>query len=213
MHRLESLCHRILLAEMLCAPSLDRGRRHRYSVARSPPERRPARTMIIIDGYNLLFAIADFSERGFEEALEGARGRLLARLATLERRGGEKVRVVFDCRRPTSGPRQAGTAGGVEVVFASPRRSADDEIRAMVAGSTAPRHILVVTSDRELAEACRKLGARVTGAKAFYSRLVRLTDALDAEAAERQQKTRAPSAAEVARWLRIFGEGERDDLP
>ncbi len=167
--------------------------------------------MIIVDGYNLLFAIAELPERVSEEALERARGRLLARLANLGQHRGEKVVVVFDCRRP--GPRRVEAVGGVEVVFAGPRRSADDEIRAMVANSTAPRHILVVTSDRELAEACRKLGARVTGVRGFYSRLVRLSDTLEAEAEEWRQKTRAPSAAEIAKWLRVFGDGAEDGLP
>lgn len=163
---------------------------------------------IVVDGYNLLFAIAEFRGRRVAEAIERARGELLARLATFGRHEGERVRVVFDCRRPTAGLRRTERVGGVEVVFAGPRRSADDEIRAMVASSTSPRHILVVTSDRELAKACGKLGARVAGTKAFYSRLVRATDGLEADEAERREKTRRPSAAEVARWLDVFGKDE-----
>ena len=168
---------------------------------------------VVVDGYNLVFAVADFAELDFSQAIEEARREVLARLASLHRHSGERVTVVFDRRRPTGEAWHSERVGGVRVVFSRPPRTADDEIRALVSRSTAPRHILVVTSDRELAEACRKLGARVTGVRGFYSRLVRLSDTLEAEAEEWRQKTRAPSAAEIAKWLRVFGDGAEDGLP
>jgi len=161
---------------------------------------------VVVDGYNLVFAVADFAERQFSQAVEEARREVLARLASLHRHSGERVTVVFDRRRPTGEAWHSERVGGVRVVFSRPPRTADDEIRALVSRSTAPRHILVVTSDRQLAGDCRRLGARVAGAKTFFSRLVRLTDRLEAEEAEHREKTRRPSAAEVAEWLKIFGE-------
>jgi len=162
--------------------------------------------MIVVDGYNVVFAIADFATLSEREAIERARRDLLERLAKFRRHCKVRVTVVFDRRRPTGGAWQTERVGGVRVVFPSPPRTADDEIRALVSRSSAPRHILVVTSDRELVKTCRKLGAKVRGARAFYRGLARETDRLEAEEAEHREKTRRPSAAEVAEWLKIFGE-------
>ena len=72
-------------------------------------------------------------------------------------------------------PDLAGRTGAVEVVIApsSParRNAADDEIVRLLEASGTAGGVRVATSDRELAERVRALGADVEGARTFRERL------------------------------------------
>ena len=86
---------------------------------------------------------------------------------------GDRVTVVFDRRPPDMEP---GTFDGVEVAFARRRgrNAADHEIVTMVDADEDPDSIDVVTSDAQLAERVRELGARVTSSGRFLRRLDRV---------------------------------------
>jgi hypothetical protein len=68
-----------------------------------------------------------------------------------------------------------------------------------------------VTSDRALADACRRAGAEVVGAKTFHGRLTDRLRAADAERHEQQIKREPPSAAEVREFLELFGGDMQDE--
>lgn len=93
--------------------------------------------------------------------------RLVGRLQHLAR--AEPITVVFDGRPPPDLPE--GEHAGVTIRYA--RRAgpdaADDRIVELLADCTAA--CTVVTSDRELAERVRQLGAHVVGAQTLLSRL------------------------------------------
>jgi hypothetical protein len=129
-----------------------------------PRQRRPADASLllewlrlpgahlIVDGYNV-------TKTGYGElALAEQRDRLTRSLAALAARTGAEVTVVFDGAAvvvPTSSPR------GVRVVFSPPGVIADDVIRRMAAAEPVGRVLVVVTSDREIADAVRRTGSRV----------------------------------------------------
>ncbi|OGX39796.1 MAG: hypothetical protein A3D87_07320 [Omnitrophica WOR_2 bacterium RIFCSPHIGHO2_02_FULL_50_17] len=77
-----------------------------------------------------------------------------------------KVTVVFDGQPGIWG---GGAASGVEVIFAK-GRSADEEIKAVVAGSEHRKNMAVVTDDREIQYAVRALGAKVCGVDEFLEK-------------------------------------------
>ena len=101
---------------------------------------------------------------------DGAVRRLVAELDRFAAATGEDVTVVFDCRPPDLDP---GRHGAVEVGFASRRgrNAADHEIVAMVAADPDPGGLVVVTSDRRLAERVRELGARIEPSMRFRRRV------------------------------------------
>jgi predicted RNA-binding protein with PIN domain len=84
----------------------------------------------------------------------------------------DDVTVVFD-RRPTG--MRAGRHGPIRVAFArgKGRNAADHDIVRMVEEDADAGSIVVVTSDRELAERVRELGAAVEPAGRFRARLDR----------------------------------------
>jgi predicted RNA-binding protein with PIN domain len=97
----------------------------------------------------------------------GAMRRLVGSLGAFASEAGEPVTVVFDGR-----PFELAS-DDIEVVFAPTRgrNAADDEIVRMVEDAPDPESITVVTSDRELAERIRAIGADVAPARAFRARL------------------------------------------
>lgn len=163
---------------------------------------------LIIDGYNVLFAIGRYGGKPIGEVIEQARTRLLHQLVRYHQETGDGVTVIFDSKQPAGGASREESLPGVRIRYSHPPRTADDDIRRLVETSTAPRHIRVVTSDRALARDCAQAGADVVGAKTFYHELSRQTRQADAEGREHQLKREPPSADEVREWLEIFGDDE-----
>lgn len=156
--------------------------------------------MRIIDGYNLIGAAGvlglDLAAPDKEDRLL----RLLARHRAL-RRSRAPVLVVFDGShgRLAHGPRRFSRLG-IAVEYAL-GETADAVIARRVRSARTPGEVEVVTSDRELLRAVASWGARGTRSQAFADELARAL-----AAAPGAEKPEAPDAADVARWLDIFGD-------
>ena len=109
---------------------------------------------LIVDGYNV-------SKTGYPElTLAQQRDRLVRSLAALAARTSAEVTVVFDGAAVAV---PAGPTRGVRVLFSPPGVIADDVIRDLAAAEPAGRVVVVVSSDREVADRVRSLGARTAG--------------------------------------------------
>jgi predicted RNA-binding protein with PIN domain len=110
------------------------------------------RVHVIVDGYNV-------TKTAWPSAtLESQRARLLNGMAAVVARTGAEATVVFDGaemrqRPPVTAPR------GVRVMFSPPGVIADDKIRDLLEAEPRGRPVVVVSSDREVAEAARQAGA------------------------------------------------------
>jgi predicted RNA-binding protein with PIN domain len=124
---------------------------------------------LVIDGYNVIG-----SRGGLYGDAAAKRDAFMAELARYARRKGHAVTVVFDGFPPGLAGAPGGVSGvmrssaGLRVVFAEHER-ADDVIirlaRRLREGGT------IVTSDREVRDACRACGCVVLGAHVFDERL------------------------------------------
>jgi predicted RNA-binding protein with PIN domain len=162
----------------------------------------------IVDGYNVLFAIAHYRGQSVSDAIDEARERLMDRLARYGRRTGEGVTVVFDSRKGRGGAEQQETPGGVRVLYSHPPRIADDDIKRLVEASASGGQVRVITSDRELAHACRQRGASVAGAMTFWRELSRAVEDDRGDQDETIQKHQAPSDEEMREYLDAFGDAD-----
>jgi len=116
---------------------------------------------VLIDGYNVT---KDQAGRPLL-SLADQRAWLVAVAAGVGARFDRRLTVVFD---GTDVVAPAGaTPRSVRVVFSVGEESADARIVALVAQVPAPRPVLVVSSDREVADDARALGANVVPSRAF----------------------------------------------
>lgn len=123
------------------------------------------RAHLIVDGYNV-------TKRGFSEmSLEQQRQRLIAGLGGIAAQTGDEVTVVFDGAERVLGlpppPR------GVRVLFSRRGETADELIRQLVRAEPPGRPLIVVSSDREVADGVRRHGAYPMDADALLRRLAR----------------------------------------
>jgi predicted RNA-binding protein with PIN domain len=147
---------------------------------------------ILIDGHNLIGQLPTISLEDPDDEEKLAR-----LLSSYRARTGKAITVVFD-------PGGAFTVskrrqlGGVKIVFAPFGSNADRVIIQRVQKLHNPNEWLVVTSDRELAEAVSRLGAGVQSAGAFASEL---TGPVEASQDWRESSL---SPDEVDSWLALF---------
>lgn len=111
------------------------------------------RVHLIVDGYNV-------SKEAWPSApLEQQRTRLVAGLAGLVGGKGVETTVVFDGADLLHTP-AVPSPRAVRVRFSPPGVIADDIIRQLVAAEPSGRPVVVVSTDREVAESVTKMGAR-----------------------------------------------------
>lgn len=107
---------------------------------------------LMIDGYNVTMA-------GYGTLpLEVQRSRLLGGLAALAARTNVEVTCVFDGAELT-GPVPTAAPRGVRVRFSAPGETADELIRRLARAEPPGRPVVVVSSDREVADGVRRAGA------------------------------------------------------
>jgi predicted RNA-binding protein with PIN domain len=121
---------------------------------------------VIVDGYNV-------TKTGYPDLpLDQQRTRLVAGLAALAARSGAEVTCCFD-GATVAGHVPSMSGRGVRVRFSKPGEIADELIRRLVRAEPRGRPVVVVSSDREVADAVRRHGARPVSASALVRRLDR----------------------------------------
>jgi predicted RNA-binding protein with PIN domain/uncharacterized protein YoxC len=123
------------------------------------------RVHLVIDGYNV-------TKTGFPGvALEQQRTRLLAGLAGLAAQTNAEITVVFDGAGRL--PAAPGVPRGVRVIFSPPEETADEVIRRLVRAEPEGRAVVVVSSDKEVADGIRRAGAYAVPSAVLVRRLDR----------------------------------------
>jgi predicted RNA-binding protein with PIN domain len=121
---------------------------------------------LVVDGYNV-------TKTGYPElSLSDQRDLLVHQLAVLAARTGAEVTLVFDGAGVVAVP--AAAPRGVRVLFSDPGVLADDVIRALVTAEPEGRPVVVVTSDRAVADSVRRRGAHPVPSAVLLARLGRV---------------------------------------
>jgi len=121
---------------------------------------------VIVDGYNV-------TKTGYPDLpLDQQRSRLVAGLVALVARSGAEVTCCFDGATVT-GHVPSMSRRGVRVLFSKPGEIADELIRRLVRAEPEGRPVVVVSSDREVADGVRRNGARPVSSAALVRRLDR----------------------------------------
>ncbi|CAM3205662.1 NYN domain-containing protein [Stackebrandtia soli] len=123
------------------------------------------RAHLIIDGYNV--TIGGYGGL----TLEQQRQRLVNHVAGLRAQSGAEVTVVFDGADVTASRKQQ--TKGVRVLFSRKGRTADELIRELVRNEPPGRPLIVVSSDKEVADGTRRLGAYPLPSSALLRKIER----------------------------------------
>ena len=177
---------------------------------------------IIIDGYNVIFKVSELGYTTEKCDIEVLRNRFLTLLEQYKEKRKHKLIVVFDGQG--TGNSSETRVAGIDVVFSRQDLDADEEIKRMVNGSENPRHITVITSDRDIEQYVRKYGCKVVEPLAFYRDIKKKVAHIQAAGNEDSRfkkeeddepisKYLGPSKSEAQYWLKVFSKetGKRSD--
>ncbi|MFI0349822.1 NYN domain-containing protein [Actinomadura sp. 9N407] len=121
---------------------------------------------LVVDGYNV-------TKTGYGELpLADQRGRLLSGLGGLAAQTRAEVTCVFDGAE-LDAPVAIAAPRGVRVLFSRPGSTADELIGELVRAEPPGRAVVVVSTDREVADAARRANARPAPATLLLRRLGR----------------------------------------
>jgi len=160
---------------------------------------------LLIDGYNLLHVTGIFGRGMGPGTLERSRRALLNFLAeSLTDEEAARTTVVFDAQNPPPGLPRRVVHRGITIVYASQNENADERLEELIASDSAPRQLVVVSSDHRLHRAARRRKAQAIDSDQWYAMIVR----------RRQERQQASPAAtkpegpltpgEVEYWLGVF---------
>lgn len=168
---------------------------------------------VLIDGYNLLMTRFPRAIRGSSNRLERARKHLLDWLVNrLDE--GIIATVAFDARGPERSRREPTRqrVNGIEVVFATGVRSADELIFSLCRQHPAPSRLTVVSNDREIQRGAKKCRAHWLSCEEFEAQLTAPQNSKPVQTnSAPAEKPGAPSADEVASYSAIFHVGDLAD--
>jgi predicted RNA-binding protein with PIN domain len=121
---------------------------------------------LVVDGYNV-------TKTGYAEIpLEQQRARLVGALGGIAAQTGAEVTVVFDGAERVIG--LAPAPRGVRVLFSRKDETADELIRRLVRAEPAGRPVVVISSDKEVADGVRRHGAYPLSSPTLIRRLARV---------------------------------------
>lgn len=156
----------------------------------------------LIDGNNLFHALR-------KAGIDAGRGKICEMLAPLAV-GKETVTVVFDGRRPRGWGVPEDTRQRVEILF-SDAATADDLILDRIEDNTAPKRLVVVSTDRRIRQAARRRRCRIVLSEDFIALLLAASEPAPPRPREPGEKYRGLTEEESQRWLEEFGLGDNVD--
>ena len=122
--------------------------------------------MVIVDGYNVIYAWACLREAK-RKGLEYAREKLIQIMTRYQDFNNKDVSIVFDGSKKFDHILSDQTETGINVIFSKNGKTADTVIERMVYKLSDKSKALVVTSDRLIRMMIGGMGARSVSAEEF----------------------------------------------
>jgi predicted RNA-binding protein with PIN domain len=161
---------------------------------------------LLIDGYNLMHAAGVMGRGRGKGALERAREALLNVLAeSLPADALDRTTIVFDARDPPWGLSRKLDHRGMTVYFASRHEDADSMIEELIRADSAPKRLIVVSSDHRLHRAAKRRRATAVDSDRWFRDLMQARLERAAGSPSEMSKPEGPfSPGEVEFWLKQF---------
>jgi predicted RNA-binding protein with PIN domain len=154
---------------------------------------------VLIDGYNLLRAVQNFLDH--PDTITDVQ--LCLVLGEYLPRVKKKGKIIFD----GTGPRDKTAFKNIknlEVLFSGSNYEADDIIEKLVLENTAPKRLVVVSSDRRIKAAAKKRKATAISSIDFWEGVIKQLEKKRRKP-EPREKFSGISKFETELWLKEFG--------
>jgi predicted RNA-binding protein with PIN domain len=178
---------------------------------------------IIIDGYNLLCTCGFVGSKVGPGTLERARGSFLGFLCQVfPRPERSDVTVVFDSALRVSDLPNQVNHQGLQVHYATGHRDADEMIIEFIQRHSAPKTLLIVSSDHQIQVAAKRRRARFVDSEVWYDQILEqkksdstvMASAVELKAAstlEAKASETGLSIEESEKWMAEFRIREQAD--
>jgi len=170
-----------------------------------------SRMTLLIDGYNLLHVTGIFGRGIGPGTFQRSREALLRFLAASLDPGQRKnTTVVFDAAEAPPGLPRTVAQEEMTVRYATDYPDADTLIEELIQSDSAPRSLLVVSSDHRIQRAARRRRARTIDSDVWYADLwQRRVQSLDSQQRSFPEKPLGElSATEIDYWVNEFSSGD-----
>ncbi len=170
----------------------------------------------LIDGFNLFFVMMPRRTGRDQPPDDQELDRFLQTLSgALRRCQTGRVTVVFDARqRPLWAPRREQRYG-LHIINAIDAPEADDVIIQLIQQDSAPRHLVVVSSDRRIRDVARRRKAKVCTSQEFVRQLRSgaQTGGVDQELSEAEKPEGPFTKAEIDRYMNLYRQPDTGGMP
>jgi len=123
----------------------------------------------IIDGYNLMH-LSEGLVRMANRNLESGRDELVSRVAQWAGTIDDKVTIIFDGQGRSTGPSDDPEGvPGIDIIFSSKNKTADDIIERAVYQAPRKEAVIVVSADRGITQLCLGMGALLMNPENFWA--------------------------------------------
>ena len=153
-----------------------------------------------IDGYNLLFRV-----HGKPRSLQQKRNELIHLINQEATLFNLNITLVFDGAHMDATDLVRGHFNAIEIVYTRQKQTADEYILDELHHKTNPAIEVVITSDNQLASACKSMGAKTESIESFLSFLSNKHKKAQKKRIEQSlQKAFEDSKSNIERLLKIF---------
>ena len=170
--------------------------------------------LVIIDGYNLLFAKGIDGVDNPTGTLEDARDALIDWiLETLPAATANRTILTFDAKNPPPNRPRQFTHSGLTVHFAADFEEADDLIGGYIEAHTSPTKLTVVSSDHRVQRMARRRHANAIDSDDWFREMTRNAYAqFRSDRADTSKPDGPLHPYDVQRWISVFGLESEADL-
>lgn len=170
---------------------------------------------LLVDGYNVIAPTAPPQNREDPRWLDIQRRRLLDRLADhLPDDVRTRTCVVFDAKNPPAGVTDRLVHREIHVRFAVGYDEADDLIEALITQHSAPKRLMVVSSDHRISTFAARRQAATSEAESWFDDLLEGNPVLAFPLPARPREDKVPERLDdafgtVEEWLEKFSTDDR----
>ena len=125
---------------------------------------------------------------------------------------GEDMRIVRDCaivafdgHRPKGRIEQDQLPGCIKILYSGSKSDADSLIEQLIKENTAPKRLVVVSSDRRIIKAARRRRAKSLGSAEYLFEMLKRHDRPPAKPKEPWEKQHGVPEGQLRGWLEMFG--------